>query len=303
MVYSCEILKFQKKLDLGRGAGYDGRVMTLRMRNFPVFFILVLAALVFGPLGAMPIAAQGKAAAEAPAAPRSGVRFVIVSPSGESIPSPLYCKQGKSFVALRIGARTASQRVKPEAGGIVRFWKEDPAAAATAAAGAGTAKPGRKPVAIAEAALPEPYMTVKLPSEADSKTLCILVPNGQGKAQTFCVNEGEVPASGVHLINFSPYPLQMLISKTGDFSDKQTQNVGFFQRSEGITPRNSWSYKGENGESASFMLMCKTAKDKPFQRVRASRFVISSRQSQITVVVKDATREGVKMLSIQLTDR
>ncbi len=272
----------------------------MRMKIFPFVSTLALTMLALSPLAVMPAAAQAGAAAEAPAAPRTGVRFVIVSPSGESIPSPLYCKQGKAFVPVRIGSRTPSQRVKPEAGGIVRFWKENPAPAAeeTAAGGRGA----RKPAAVPAAQLPEPFMTVKLPNEADSKTLCILVPNGEGKTQTFFVNENDVPVSGVHLINFSPYPLRMVLSKKGDFSDKVTQNISFFQRSEGISEKNRWSYNGENGENVAFMLMYKTGKDKDFRRARASRFAVSNRQSQITVVVKDATRDNVKMLSIQLTD-
>ncbi len=265
------------------------------MKSFSIFSILALAALALSPLMVMPAAAQATPAAEAPAVPRTGVRFVIISPSGETIPSPLYCLQGKAFVPVRIGARTPSQRVRPEAGGVVRFWKESPMAAAPVTG-------GKKPAAAIPAQLPEPFMTVKLPANADDKTLCILVPNAEGKAQTFFVNESDVPMSGVHLINFSPYPLQMVLSKKGDFSDKVTKTISFFQRSEGISEKNRWSYTGENGENVAFMLMYKTGKDKEFRRARASRFSVSNRQSQITVVVKDASRENVKMLSIQLTE-
>ncbi len=276
------------------------------MKTASLFSLLTLAALVLSPLAVMPAAAQSELAAENAAAPRTGVRFVIISPSGETLPSPLYCKQGKTFRAIRIGARTPSPRVKPEAGGIVRFWKEDPMAAAAAEAPAAAAgKPAKKPAAAAAAVpaqLPEPFLTVKLPSNVDSKTLCILVPSGEGKAQTFFVSEGDVPPSGVHLINFSPYPLQMVLSQKGDFSDKTTHNVSFFRRDEGITEKNRWSYKGENGENVAFMLMCKTGKDQEFRRIRASRFAISNRQSQITVVVKEPTRDNVKMLTIQLTE-
>ncbi len=279
------------------------------MKTASLFSFLALAVLALSPVAVMPAAAQTDLSAEAAAAPRTGVRFVIVSPSGESLPSPLYCKQGKGFTAVRLGSRTPSARVRPEAGGIVRFWKENPMGAAEFAAddtkSAKPARPGRKPAAAAAAApvqLPEPFMTVKLPASADSKTLCILVPNAEGKAQTFFINESDVPNSGVHLINFSPYPLQMVLSKKGDFSDKAVHNVAFFQRSEGISEKNRWSYLGENGENVAFMLMCKTGKGKEFQRVRASRFSVSSRQSQITVVVKDAKRDAVKMLSIQLTE-
>ncbi len=267
------------------------------MKTASLFSSLLLAALVFCPVAVLPASAQDALAAEQ-AVPRTGVRFVVVSPSGETLPSPLYCQQGKGFAPIRIGARTPSQRVRPEAGGVVRFWKEDPMPAAAAEGG----KPGRKAAAIPAAQLPEPFMTVKLPGNAGTNSLCILIPTAEGKAQTYVINESDVPPSGVHLINFSPYPLQMVLSKKGDFSDKVTQNVAPFQRAEGITEKTRWSYKGENGENVAFMLMGKTGKGKEFSRIRASRFSVSGRQSQITVVVKDSAREGVKMLSIQLTE-
>ncbi len=274
------------------------------MKTASLFSLLALAALMVSPVVMMPAMAQDEAAAEV-AAPRTGVRFVIVSPSGEALPSPLYYKQGKTFKAVRIGARVPSPRIKPEAGGVVRFWKEDPTAVAEGEGAEGASagsRSNRRPVAVAAAKLPEPFMTVNVPANIGSKSLCILVPNAEGKAQSFFVDEADVPASGVHLINFSPYPLQMILSKKGDFSDKVTQNVAFFQRSEGITEKNRWSYKGENGEQVSFMLMYKTGKGKEYRRARASRFAVSNRQSQITVVVKDATRDAVKMLSIQLAE-
>ncbi len=269
------------------------------MKTVSLFSILALASLVLTPLVATPAVAQDDPAA-AVAAPRTGVRFVIISPSGDTLPSPLYCKQGKSFTPVRIGARTPSVRLKPESGGILRFWKENPVPEPEA--DAAPARGARRSAAVAPAKLPEPFMTVKVPENAGAKTLGILVPSASGKAQTFFVDEKDVPLSGVHLINFSPYPLQMLLSRKGDFSDKVVQNVSFFRKDEGVSEKNRWSYKGENGECVAFALMCKTGKDKEFQRVRASRFSVSGRQSQITVVVKEPGTERVKMLSIQLTD-
>ncbi len=235
---------------------------------------------------------------EQAALPRSGVRFVICSPAGESLPSPLYCRHGKAFRAVRIGSRTPSPWIKPDADGIVRFWKEDPGPVVSEDKG------GKKAAAAAVTAeLPEPFLAVKVPTDIGSKALCILVPSSEpGKTQSFFLNESNFPKSGVHLINFSPYPLQVILSEKGDFSDKKTANVSFFQRSEGISEKNSWTFKGEDGQTVGFMLMYKSSKDKPFQRSRASRFVVSGRQSQISVVVKDPTRDNIKMLSIQLSD-
>ncbi len=258
------------------------------MKTAPFISLLALAALAIAPLAVMPAAAQNQAAAQE-ATPRTGVRFVIISPSGESLPSPLYCKQGKKFVPVRISGRIPSERVRPE-GGELRFWKEDPGAVEET-------KGNKAPK------LPEPYLSIKMPGSVSAKTLCIIVPSSTpGKTQTFFLNENDVPASGVHLINFSPYPLQMVLSKKGDFSDKTVDKVSFFQHSEGISEKNRWSYRGEGGEAVSFMLMFKPGKDAEYRRVRSSRFVVSDRQSQITVVVKDSSRDNVKMLSIQLAE-
>ncbi len=275
------------------------------MKRFSLSILLALAALMLCPLAVMPAAAQAaKPDAEADANPRTGVRFVVVSPSGEAVPSPLYCKQGKSFRPLQISSRMPSKRVKPEAGNVVRFWKEDPGPAPeeNATTGRGN-RGGRGATATPATELPPPFMTVTLPSGIDAKTLCILVPTGDpAKPQMFFLRESDFPSSGVHLINFSPYPLQMILSQKGDFSDKKVSNIGFFRREDGVSAKNSWSYKGAAGESVAFMLMCKTPKAKEPRRVKASRFSVSDRQSQITVVVKDPKQENVKLLSIQLSE-
>ncbi len=286
-----------KRLDSSSPGRYDEQVKSTDMKTFSLFSFLTLAALFFGPMAATSVAAP-KAGLPAEAAesvaPRSGVRFVICSPTGESLPSPLYCQQGKTFRAIRISSRTPSPWVKPE-GGVVKFWKEDPGAVAAGEDGKAAKK------AVAE--LPPPFMSVKVPTDMGSKVLCILVPAAEAsKTQTYFLNESDFPKSGMHLINFSPYPLQMSLSRKGDFSDKKVDNISFFKRDTGISKENSWSFRGEDGETLSFMLMCKSNKDKPYTRVKASRFVVSGRQSQITVVVKEPSREGVKMLSIQLTE-
>ncbi len=270
------------------------------MKPFSLLSAAALAALLCSPLSVLPSAAQAPAAADAEAAnPRSGVRFVICSPSGESLPSPLYCKQGKEFRPIALGSRTPSKRVKPEAGNVLRFWKEDPTPPSETAGG----RRGAAAAADVEKALPPPFMTVKLPATVDSKTLCILVPSGDpAKTKMFFLRESDFPKSGVHIINFSPYPLQMVLSKKGDFTDKKVENVGFFRQDEGVSAKNSWSYKGASGESVAFMLMVKTQKDKDFRRFKASRFAVSDRQSQITVIVRDPSRENVKMMSIQLAE-
>ena len=116
------------------------------------------------------------------------------------------------------------------------------------------------------------------------------------------MSESDFPARGIHLINFSSSPLQMVTSQKGDFSDKKTSNIQAFKRNEGITKSNSWSYQGENGDIVAYMLNSPQPDSKEVKRVKMSKFVVSNRQAQITVVVKDPKSDALRMLSIQLTD-
>lgn len=265
------------------------------MKLFALLFASA-AVLASAPLYAAPKAAAPKAVAGADAmgedesaAPKTGVRFVICSPDGASLPSPLYYKSGKaSFKSVNISSRIPSPRIRPE-GGVVNFYKEDPSAAAAAAGGKADAK------------LPEPALTI--PVEGGGKQLCIVVPSKDGgKPQTFTVKESAFPKNGLHVINFSAFPLRMTTATKPDFSDKKDAVIGTFRRDSGISPENTWTYKGETGETVSFILSFKAKDAKEFKNFKASKFIISDRQSQINVVVKDPTRESLKLLSIQLAD-
>lgn len=250
---------------------------------------------------AAPLYAQSRTGGATPAAAeetvvKNGVRFVIVAPDGGALPSPLFCKQGKKYKEIKISSRTPSVRVKPE-NGVVNFYKEDPLAAAEA----DPKKAGK------EVKLPPPVLSVTVPGNAN-KMLCIVVPNKTApeKPQTFFLNEKDFPRKGVHIINFSPNKLVMTLSEKGDFTDKKDSTIGPFRREAGISPENSWTFKGEkDGDAMAFKLsfVPKDAKSpKDVKMLRASKFVVSSRQSQISIVVKDSNpnRETLKLMPIQL---
>lgn len=249
------------------------------------------AVLAVSPLYAAPkasAAAADMAAEEEAAAPKSGVRFVICSPDGATLPSPLFVKSGKtSFKRVTISTRTPSPRVRPE-GGVVNFYNTDPSAMA-----AGDDKK--------EVKLPEPVLSI--PVEGTGKQLCIVVPNkAGGKPQTFFVKESAFAKNGMHIINFSSFPLRMTVASKPDFSDKKDAVIGVFHRDKGICEENTWAYKGEPGQTVSFVLSYKSKDAKDFKNFKASKFVVSEQQSQINVVVKDPARETLKLLSIQLSD-
>lgn len=264
------------------------------MKFFPL--LIAAALLTTSPLYAAKSSANssGDAAAAATddaAAPKTGVRFVICSPDNATLPSPLYYKSGKSsYKSVSIGSRTPSPRIRPEAG-VINFYGEDPSAAAAAAA-----------AEKKEVKLPEPVLSI--PVDGQGKQLCIVVPSKDPKAkpQTFFSKESAFPKGGMHIINFSSYPLRMTLYSKPDGSDKKDQIIGVFHRDKGICDENTWAFKGESGVPVSFILAYKTKDAKNFKNFKSSKFVVSDKQSQINVVVKDPARETLKLLSIQLTD-
>lgn len=253
----------------------------------------IISLLAVALLALIPANAQSSARKDAEATPKTGIRFVVCSPSNAKLPSPLYYQAGKEFKSVRIGGRTPSPRIKP-IGNKVSFWDQDPAAEVTDAKG--------KPKVNATPTTP-PVLTIDIPASVGSNGLCIVVPGEKpSQSQTFFMSESDFPAKGIHLINFSSAPLQMVTSKAGDFSDKKISNIQPFKRSEGITKNNSWSYSGENGEIVAYMLNAKQPGEKEVKRIKMSKFIVSNRQAQITVVVKAPKGDMLRMLSIQLTD-
>lgn len=238
-------------------------------------------------------ASTSAASAEA-TAPKTGVRFVICSPSGVNMPSPLYVRNGKEFMAISIGSRTPSVRVKP-VGGVVEFWKENPQPAAGMMSDAKAAS--------AQAKLPAPIFKVSVPASAGSKTVCILSPNKDvEKTASLFLNEADFPKKGMHVINLSSYPLQIMTSQAGDFSDAKTSKVGVYRREDGICPANSWSFNGEKGQQVGFILSYLEKGAKAPKRLKASTFVLSEKQSVLNIVVRDPGLNRPRLMSIQLTE-
>lgn len=243
-----------------------------------------------GSTGATPAAAKGEEAA-----PKTGVRFVILSPAGMTMPSPLYVQTGKdTYKTISIGARTPSMRVKP-IGGKINFWDENP--------GKNDMEGEDKKKPAAKAAVPEPIFSVTVPASAASKAVCILSPNKDvKKTQALFLNESDFPRKGMHVINLSSFPLQITTSESGDFKDKKESKVGVYQRENGICDENSWSFKGEKGQTVAFVLSYTEKGAKAPKRLKASTFVISERQSMINIVVKDPTRNMPKLMPLQIAE-
>ena len=235
--------------------------------------------------------ASTASAAKAAEVVTSGIRFVICSPSGISVPSPLFVRDGKVFKPISIGSRTPSDRIRP-VGNTIDFWDQDPGAAAM------DETKGKKQE------LPEPVFSIKVPASISSKTLCLLSPNKDlKKTAALFLNEKDFPRKGMHLVNLSSFPLIVATSDRPDFKDKKESKIGVYRREDGICANNSWSYKGQNGQAIAFILSYVDKDAKMPKRIKASTFVISDRQAVINLVMKDATRNAPKLLSIQLAEK
>lgn len=255
------------------------------------FLLLVACCVAASPLYAEKTAAPGAPAAAEDQIAKTGVRFVACSTDGSTLPSPLYYEVSKGkYKSVSIGGRKPSPRIRPQ-GGVVKFYKEDPGAAAAAAAADKTGA----------AKMPEPALSFEVPG--GGKMLGIIIPTKEGKPQTLYVEEKAFPKSGMHIINLSSFPLVMTTAKSADFTDKKESKIGVFHRDNPVSAENSWTYKGEADEVVSFILSYvpkDAAKPKQF---RASKFQLAGDKAQINLVVKDAVREAPKLISIDLTDK
>lgn len=266
--------------------------------RYQTLALAIAALFALCPLHAQSTASRGGAGTEE-AAPKTGVRFVICSPSGGRLPSPLYYHAGKDagkdiYKSISISSRIPSARVKPEAGKVT-FYDQDPTPPAKDAKGDKDAAPKDAP---------KPVLVVDVPANAGSKSLCIVVPGDTpSKSKTLFLNEADFPKKGVHLINLSATPLQISTSRKGDFSDKKVSKVGPYKAGEGISKSNSWTFtEGEHGEQVAFQITYQKKGETTPQNLRRSKFIVSERQSQISLVVKDPARDSLKLLSVQFGD-
>lgn len=273
------------------------------MKFFSILLVCAAAAAAFMPAQAqsrrsraartVTSSTSSSSAATAPAEPKTGVRFVVCSPAGIDFPSPLYVRSGKEFKAIHIGARTPSPRVKP-VNGVVEFWEENPNPEASA----------DDPAAAKKAVkLPPPVFSVNVPSNAGSKSVCILSPNKEvKKTATVFFNEKDFPRKGMHIVNLSSYPLVMTTWEKSDFSDKVETKIGVYRRDKGICSENSWKFVGKKNQQVSFILSYMEKGAKMPKRIKASAFSVSDRQSIVNIIVKDPGLNRPKLITIQLAD-
>lgn len=282
--------------------------------KYTTFILTVGALLAVAPVDAQTSRHNKGAQQEQAAEAKSGVRFVICSAKNARIKSPLWYQVNEEEArTIAISARTASPRVKPIKGKVV-FYEDNPI-------------PPEDEEAAKEWKKPKEVFSVDTTGAA-SKAFCIVFPGddtADNKVKTIMLNESDFPRKGVHLINLSKKMVRVSISEKGDFTDEKSKVLkGGILYS--VTDDNKWSMTGaSHGDTLAFQVTYKgkkkvrktdkkgkTIKDdkgKPVMEtvetelpLRRSRFVVSEKQSLISIVVDDPAHDGVKLLSIQLTD-
>lgn len=276
----------------------------------------MLAALVAAAPVQAQSSARGKKDAAAQTESKTGVRFVICSAANIKVKSPLWYKvSDEEADTVSISSRTATPRIKPMGGKVV-FYEDNPIPPETD----GKDKDGK----AEKWKEPKVVFTVDTKGSA-SKAFCIVMPETETKVETIMLSESDFPKKGVHLINLSKKNVKISTSAKGDFSDaKVTLLKGGNTKS--VNDSNKWSLVGANhGDQLAFQITYegvkeqrargtggKTLKDANGKirkekvrteiTLRRSKFVVSERQSLISILVDDPARDGVKLLSIQLAD-
>ena len=276
----------------------------------------MLAALVAAAPVQAQSSARGKKDAAAQTEAKTGVRFVICSAANIKVKSPLWYKvSDEEADTVSISSRTATPRIKPMGGKVV-FYEDNPIPPETD----GKDKDGK----AEKWKEPKVVFTVDTKGAA-SKAFCIVMPETETKVETIMLSESDFPKKGVHLINLSKKNVKISTSAKGDFSDaKVTLLKGGNTKS--VNDSNKWSMVGANhGDQLAFHITYegvkeqrargtggKTLKDANGKirkekvrteiTLRRSKFVVSERQSLISILVDDPARDGVNLLSIQLAD-
>lgn len=218
--------------------------------------------------------------------PSHGVRFVICSPTGERVPTPLYAKVNKDYLPIRISSRMPTPRLAPIEGKISLYTK------------APSAKTEKTDT---------PYLTLTVPKDYRSKSLCVVMPNKEGKVEkSFFMKESEFVKGGIYIINLSHVPLEMTTSDTGEFGDeKKTKKI---EAGSGIKhvskeDENVWSYVSKaDRKRISFILNAKPMGIPPV-RIKAGAILTNKNATQVNFVVDHPTlKNSYKLLSVQYSD-
>lgn len=220
--------------------------------------------------------------------PNTGVVIVSCTSGGARVPSTLYYQNAKKeFVKFSVPQRRPSKRLAFPRDGALKFWLSDP----TSSDFDSDEKKSKTKVTI-----PEPYMTVAVPSSSSGKMICLLQAQSDGsdklKTSATYIPDSALPSTGQVIVNLSPYNLVLATSAKGDFSDKKQAKISACSNIKNIESSNIYPFPGSPGTRVNYVLQAQLPGFDGLSRVRASTLNISKTQAQLVVVLKDSKKPG-----------
>ena len=222
--------------------------------------------------------------------PSRGVRFVICSPTGERLPSPLYAKVGNEYQPILISQRMPSPRLAPT-GGYVNFYESPP-------------EPKSKE---------EPYLRIEIPKEHRSKSICVVQPKqGGGVEKAYFLRETDFPKGSIYVVNISSAPLEMITSNTGKFEgEEKTDTISAGNRVGDVVAKapNVWGFASSKKKPQKVYFVLSAIQQQPGAkqpmpiRIRSSVFMTQPKLTQMSIIIDQPGSKGIfKLMSLQYAD-
>lgn len=220
--------------------------------------------------------------------PSTGVRFVICTVNDQKLPSPLFTRFQEKYVPLFMSTRAPSERALPESDGHIRLYDSKPEDAKN---------PGN------------PFLDITVPEEMrKGRVLCIVVLVAENaKPQLYYMHESDFPVGGFYVLNFSPSPLELLVTTKDELPEKGIMIAPYSRPANGCfspSTSNIWSFRGkENPEVKSLLYMLRVpseTEESDAIPLRSAKFTPNKSQATLCIVVKHPKIEqAFRLLSIQ----
>lgn len=221
--------------------------------------------------------------------PSRGVRFVVCSPSGERLPTPLYAKVGETHLPVHITSRAPSPRLAPNSKGNIAFYDKDPGPKAKGA---------------------QPLFTIEVPQEHRTKSICVVqpAPKNAGVSKAYFFKESTFPKGSSYIVNLSSSTLEMVTSSTGKFEGEEKRvKIAPNNKKTSLSAdaENVWGFSNSKASSKlyfSLSALPADAKGSPI-RIKSSTIMTYEKNTQLSFVVEHPTLKGsFRIMSVQYAD-
>lgn len=218
--------------------------------------------------------------------PTRGVRFVICSATGETLPTPLYAKVDKEYLPIHISSRMPSPRLQPEKD-VINLYET---------------APSTDPKKAKET---KPYLSIPIPKNHRNKSICVVQPvkDAPTKPKTFFLKESEFSLGGVYVVNLSASTLEMITYPSGSTSGEEVvTKIAPYDNAKDIS-RDApyvWSYKGKKARVPFVLKALLPGGKNETRRIKASAFHAVAPSAQVSFVMDHPTlKSAYRLISLQ----